>query len=196
LQAVQSFWQRPIAKVDNRTPQDLARSIDAQSRATVSIEEAQAELAFMCIDTTFADAGDPLLSHERGHVTWKHIQEFAQKGGIDQDRLIVDFDLHDNALWKDRHGFEVARWRSPRLIGSEVRPKSSPFFCHLKKVSKMHLMNFLGGRQCLAAFLRYTLADLMLILRDLARSAVVARQSQFFDQPADAHSPSANFSLA
>jgi hypothetical protein len=123
---VLSSWQRPIAKVDDRTPQDLARSIDAQSRAAISIEEAQAKFAFMCVDTAFADAGDRMLPHERGDVTWKHLQKLAQKGGIDRDCLIVDFDLHDNALRNIRHGFEVARWR--RLIGSEVRPKSSPFF--------------------------------------------------------------------
>jgi hypothetical protein len=131
---VQIFWQRPIAKVDNRTPQDLARSIDAQSRAAVSIEEAQAKLAFMCIDTTFANTRDRMLSHERRHVTWKHIQELAQKGGIDQDYLIVDFDLHDNALRKDRHGFEIARRRSTRLIGSEAGPKSSPFLVAATKM--------------------------------------------------------------
>jgi hypothetical protein len=106
-QAVQSFWQRPIAKFDNRTPQDLARSIDAQPRAAISIEEAQAKLAFMCIDTTFADAGDRMLAHQRGHVTWKHIQELAQKGGIDQDCLIVDFDLHNMRSGKQE--FEISR---------------------------------------------------------------------------------------
>jgi hypothetical protein len=106
--AVQSFWQRPIAKVDNRTPQDSARSIDAHARAAVSIEEVQAELAFMRIHTTFANARDRMFSHERGHVTWKHIEELAQKGGIDQNHLFVDFDLHDSALRKDLHGFEIA----------------------------------------------------------------------------------------
>jgi hypothetical protein len=149
LQPVQSSWQRLIAKVDNRTPQDMAQCIDAQSRATVSIKEAQAKLAFMCIDTTFADAGDRMLAHERGHVTWKHIQELAQKGGINQDRLIVDFDLHDNGLRKDRQGFEIARWRSPRLIGSEVRPKSSLFLRHLKEVSKIYLLAFLADGNAL-----------------------------------------------
>src|ERR1035437_7627853 len=127
LRAVQSLWQRPIAKVDNRTSQDLARCIDTQLRAAVLIEEAQAKLAFVCVNTTLTDARDRMLSHERGHVTWKHIQEFAEKGGIDQDHLIVDFDLHGNALRKGRHGFEIARRRSGRLIGAEAGPKSSPF---------------------------------------------------------------------
>src|ERR1035437_7088533 len=81
LRAVQSLWQRPIAKVDNRTSQDLARCIDAQLRAAVLIEEAQAKLAFMCINTAFADARDRMFSHQCGHVTRKHIQELAEKGG-------------------------------------------------------------------------------------------------------------------
>jgi hypothetical protein len=145
---VQSLWQRPIAKVDNRTSQDLAQCIDAQLRAAVLIEEAQAKLAFMCINTAFADARDRMLSHERGHVTRKHIQEFAEKGGIDQDHLIVDFDLHGNELRKDRHGFEIARRRSPRLIGSEAGPKSSPFLVAVnKEVLLIYLIIFLGGWQ-------------------------------------------------
>ena len=120
--AVQSFWQRPIAKVDNRTPQDVAQCIDSQSRAAVSIEEAQAKLAFMCIDTTFAGAGDRMLAHERGHVTWKHIQELAQKGGIDQDRLIADFDLHDNGSEKiGRDSRSLARGLRDRLAQKFVQ---------------------------------------------------------------------------
>src|SRR5665647_2071240 len=49
------------------------RSIDAQSRAALSMEEAQANLTLMCIDTTFADACDRMRAHERGLVNWKHI---------------------------------------------------------------------------------------------------------------------------
>ena len=132
--AVQSSWQRPVAKIDDRTPQDLARSIDAQSRAAVSIEEAQAKFALVCINTAFADAGDRMIAHQRGHVGWKHLQELAQNGGIDRDCLIVDFDLHDHALRKGRHGFEVARRRAPKLIGSEVGREASPLAVAAKKI--------------------------------------------------------------
>lgn len=196
---MQGVWQRPIAKVDNRTPPDLAQCIDAQSRAAVSIEEAQAKLAFMCINTTFADARDRMLSHECGHITWKHIQELAQKGGIDQDHLIVDFDLHADALRKDRHGFEIARWRSPDWLRSSS--KISPFFVVINKdVFIIYLITFLDGWQWLAAYLRYTLADLILSPDDFGiwpAAQSLLRNANSLTNLQIAHSPSTkNFPLA
>ena len=35
------------------------------------MEEAQANLTLMCIDTTFADAGGRMRARERGLVNWK-----------------------------------------------------------------------------------------------------------------------------
>lgn len=110
--------------------------IDAQSRAALSMEEVQAKLTLMCIDTTFADACDRMRAHERGLVNWKHIDRTvlslisACMVRSEGTCLSASKDRQDHILWFCRRTRMACSLPSHPAAGLMFRRKYSACAAH------------------------------------------------------------------
>jgi hypothetical protein len=97
--------QRAVAEIDNRTPNDLATRVDAQPRPAVAEEKAQPIFTRVIVDALFEHARYFLSLHQGLNVSRRDVQQFAEKGRLDNDIAIADFDLHDVILFYAEDGF-------------------------------------------------------------------------------------------
>lgn len=90
---VSSLRSRCIAEIDDRTMQDMPRTIDAKPCMATEVKQVQPEGAAIRIDARLAHARDAPVPHERGHVVGLDVKQFADKGRIEDEVVTVAFDL-------------------------------------------------------------------------------------------------------
>jgi hypothetical protein len=86
---VQGWRHGPVAKIENRSPDDLPRFVDAQSRTPTFVEKSQPILSCVLAFTALAKAGDFVVAHQRLDAGWRQIQKLAYERGIDRKALFV-----------------------------------------------------------------------------------------------------------
>jgi hypothetical protein len=95
---VSSLQSRCIAEINDRTMQDVPRTIDAKPCMAPEVKQVQPECALIRIDARLAHAADATVLHERWDVAGRDVKQFADKGRIEDEFVSVALDLTGGLL--------------------------------------------------------------------------------------------------